>query len=65
MIASQDDHERVARETVAQNPDLVRQALHSGNWLPLIRIAERSEPEMVTFWLARRIGQIARGESET
>lgn len=59
--ADQATHERVARETVAANPDLCKRALETGNYLPLIRIAKNAKPGLVEFWLAQRIGQLVRG----
>ncbi|MCJ2040961.1 hypothetical protein MKK55_18700 [Methylobacterium sp. J-059] len=58
-------HDRVAREAVAANPELAKRARRLGDYLPLIRAAERAagRGNVSTFLLASLIGKMVRGEA--
>lgn len=58
-------HDRVAREAVAVNPDLAERARRVGDYLPLVRAAERAagRDNVSTFLLAVLIGKLVRGEA--
>ena len=62
MGVLEERHDRVCRQTLAANPGLTQAAIKSGKWLPLVRIAWNAELGLSKFYLAKRLGEIARVE---
>lgn len=63
-VLAQSKQEAIARKAIADNPEMVRAARRSGNYLTLINEAVKQDPEgVVVFWMAQRIGQLVREES--
>lgn len=59
-MLSAKEHERIARETIAANPDLVT----AKRFYALVIAAQKANPgkDLSQFYLAKLMGEIVRGE---